>query len=292
MSSRRSPRSKRRRERYFGDRDRATGRVVRSVVTRVAGYAGTRAPDRPESGLLESGGDRSLERVELEKESNAAQFAAGPTRPRTRSKRTISCSSSSGRWVSRSDVWIRWRSWWIVVPTVGSRSASASRPTSVRRGSDRRSRARSEEFHTDGRCRRRGRSSPAEGTTTERTVVAEAKPIRSGRRWIRWIVIGTRKSGTAHWINATGRFDECDSIQASRARCGRNERSIIRPKRRRVRCPAWELETIRKRSGPQNASNMVLPAGGERLPAGGERNQSVECRFETISHGRSPTRRL
>jgi len=185
-SSRRSPRSKRRRERYFGDRDRATDRVVRSVVTRVAGYAGTRAPDRPESGLLESGGDRSLERVELEKGS------------RTRR------SSPPGRQGPAPDRSARYR-----VPraagggfhgaTCGSAGAvggSSSRPS----GRVRHRRAGRRAFGGDRIVGREhaaknftptvavddaGDRLPREGTTTERTVVAEAKPIRSGRRWIR-----------------------------------------------------------------------------------------------------------
>jgi len=185
MSSRRSPRSKRRRERYFGDRDRATGRVVRSVVTRVAGYAGTRAPDRPESGLLESGGDRSLERVELEKgvERGAVRRRADKAPHPIEAHDIVFLEQRemgfTERRVDPLAQLVDRRPDRRVAFGIGepaderSEGIGSSVASTQRRISHRRSLSTTREIVSRG------------GTTTERTVVAEAKPIRSGRRWIR-----------------------------------------------------------------------------------------------------------
>jgi len=180
----------------------------------VAGYAGTRAPDRPESGLLESGGDRSLERVELEEKG----VERGAVRRR---------ADKAPHPIEAHDIVFLEQGGGFHGATCGSAGAvggSSSRPSGRVRhrqngrrafGGDRivgREHAAKNFTPTvavdDAEIVSRGRGRRPSAPSLPRRNRSEAVGVGSG-----WIVIGTRKSGTAHWINATGRFDECDSIQ-------------------------------------------------------------------------------
>ena len=152
----------------------------------MAGYAGTRAPDRPESGLLESGGDRSLERVELEK-----GVERGAVRRRA-DKAPHPIEAHDIVFLEQREVGFTERRVDPLAQLVDRRpdcrvAFGIGEPADERSEGDRivgREHA-AKNFTPTVAVDDAGDRLPREGTTTERTVVAEAKPIRSGRRWIR-----------------------------------------------------------------------------------------------------------
>jgi len=165
----------------------------------VAGYAGTRAPDRPESGLLESGGDRSLERVELEKgvERGAVRRRADKAPHPIEAHDIVFLEQRevgfTERRVDPLAQLVDRRPDRRVAFGIGepaderSEGIGSSVASTQRRISHRRSLSTTREIVSPGGGR------PSAPPSLPRRNRSEAVGVGSG-----WIVIGTRKSGTAH----------------------------------------------------------------------------------------------